>query len=286
MIVLVFEYIHVVYEQLMIVAWMLILGGEFDMIVNLDGANEITSPHWLNTEQGLFPFFPAWWNVLAETTTVQTMLAGQISILRDKQKVLQGWESRWHWSATVGLATRIGLESITSQIRALHPELSEASGAYSLARHGPKGVYQNEEEMQKAAVEVWHRSSVLLANMAGQAGAEYYHFLQPNQYIPGSKPLTTKELAIAYNPGSRAERLWRKTYSLLLQYGKELRKRNINFFDLTQIFSNNHETLYRDACCHFNQRGYELIADAMLRHILETTNIPGLAPSGDQLLSP
>ena len=266
-------------QQLLIAAWKLILGGEFDLIVNLDGTNEISQIHD-NRRSGVFPFFPFGWSALVETTAEETMLMGHIKVLRDEQEVLRAGirESGWFWSAAFGLDAKIRLEKIESRIRALHHELTKSRGTYNGERHGPRDIYRNEEDTRQAGVEVWHRGSVLLASLAREAGAEYYHFLQPTQYLPGSKPLTERELAIAYD--SKFEKNRRESYLLLAQFGEEMKRRNINFFDLTQIFSNNHETLYRDKCCHFNKRGYQLLAEAMLRRILDTTNIPGLAPPG------
>ena len=272
-------------QQSIIVAYMLILGGEFDMLVNLDGYNE-TMMTVTNARNGIFPFFPHQWSSQVGMTAGQTLLAGHVKVLRDAQAALLDWtrESPWFRSAAFGLAARARLNGIESRIHNLHHELAESDGSWSLEKHGPRaGAYRNEETIRRASARVWYRGSVLLANLARHVGAEYYHFLQPNQYIPGSKPLTSKELASAYSSNSWKEENWRESYPLLLRIGNELRKQNIDYFDLTQIFSNNHETLYRDICCHFNRRGRELLADAMLRRILETTNVPGLACSGDRL---
>ena len=117
-------------------------------------------------------------------------------------------------------------------------------------------------------------------DVAERNGMEYYHFLQPNQYLPGSKPLSNQEMAKAYLPDTPRARNVRNVYPLLIRQGRYLSNHGVRFFDLTQIFRDNHETLYRDDCCHFNRRGYELLAEAMLGRILETTDIPQLAPAG------
>ena len=119
----------------------------------------------------------------------------------------------------------------------------------------------------------------MLAHLAKQAGAEIYHFQQPNQYVPGSKPLTKQELAVAFRPGLAESEKLQKGFSLLRQFGGEIRKRNIDYFDLTQFFSNSHESLYSDDCCHLTQRGRELLAETVLRRILATTpTFPALCP--------
>ncbi len=41
----------------------------------------------------------------------------------------------------------------------------------------------------------------------------------------------------------------------------------MRFVDLTRIFADVRETIYRDACCHYNRTGNEMIAERMAREI-------------------
>ena len=57
---------------------------------------------------------------------------------------------------------------------------------------------------------------------------------------------------------------------LVARAGTIQKQGDFRFFDLTQIYSNNNETLYVDDCCHLNQRGYELMAVAIADRIART----------------
>ena len=46
-----------------------------------------------------------------------------------------------------------------------------------------------------------------------------------------------------------------------------MQDQGINYFDLTGIFLDHPETLYRDNCCHLNARGNELLAAAMVERM-------------------
>ena len=254
-------------QQLMIVAYMLTLGGEFDIIVNLDGFNEIEAPH-ANNKKKLFPFFPALWDLMASVTTDQIALIGHIRVLRDKRDRMMSSEisNILCWSAAFGLVHRTLLERIDNEIRSLHHRLADMKSEHSLEKNGPEvRRYQIEEEIRQDAVRVWYRDSVLLAGLAKEAGATYYHFLQPNQYFPDSKPLSEEEREKFYISGSGREANFQKTYPLLIEFGNRLKEHDINYFNLTQMFKNNHETLYRDDCCHFNAAGMELVAREIAR---------------------
>ena len=98
-------------------------------------------------------------------------------------------------------------------------------------------------------------------------GIEYYHFLQPNQYVPDSKPLSAEEVADAWRANHPYRTPALEGYPRLVRYGRRLRRNGIAFHDLTGIFRERPETLYRDTCCHLNQAGNTLLAEAIRRVI-------------------
>ena len=145
---------------------------------------------------------------------------------------------------------------------------------YSLEKHGPRRTYAL-DELRRTAAEVWYQGARVLAGLAKRHGAEYYHFLQPNQYVPGAKPLTDEELAKVFRPDRPWAKEVRSVYPLLAEHGRRLREQGVEFFDLSRIFANDRETLYKDDCCHLNERGNELLAAAMLRRIIEAADTDG-----------
>jgi hypothetical protein len=99
------------------------------------------------------------------------------------------------------------------------------------------------------------------------AGTQYFHFLQPNQYVPDSKPLSREELDGAFDPNHPYRPGVLNGYPLLSAAGRALQERGITFTDLTMLFSDCNETAYSDRCCHFNKLGNETIAQAIAREI-------------------
>jgi hypothetical protein len=87
--------------------------------------------------------------------------------------------------------------------------------------------------------------------------------LQPNQYLSGSKPLSQEERASAFNPAIADD--YNKAMRLAQEAVPKLRSNGVKIYDLTQAFADVHETLYVDACCHFNCRGNEVLATALLK---------------------
>ena len=255
-------------QQALIAANMLLLGGEFDLLVNLDGFNEAWGSGGVNYGEGVFPFFPNYWDSRAGLTAGEILLAGRIGLLRREQARLAaaGEGSPLRYSAVFGLVNRWRQERVAAEIILLNHELAAMAGDYSLEKYGPRS-WREEGAVFAAVARAWYRGSLTLARLAELGGAEYYHFLQPNQYVPAAKPLSAAEREQAYAPGSTYGRAVARGYPLLRRFNKDLQREGINYFDMTGIFAGNGETLYRDECCHLNDRGYELLAAEMLRRL-------------------
>ncbi len=259
-------------QQVMQISNTLSLGGEYDIIVNLDGYNELIFALRNYYDDGVSPFFPHLWHLLHQSPTdAQKLTLSRIYTLRQREERLAASAAAepWRWSALYGIVNRYLRESAATQILYLNHELSDAlSSEYTLHRYGPVlPIVPDEYELSSMALRVWYRSSVLLDNLSRTAGAEYYHFQQPNQYVPDSKPLSDLELDCCYNSQKRALRAYPDTSQLRRRLGDELRQRGINYYDLTRIFADNRETLYKDDCCHLNARGNELLAASMVQHL-------------------
>ena len=255
-------------QQTLIVANTLLLGGEFDLIINLDGRNEVVGSAQLGFWKDTFPFYPHWWRGQVRLTATELLLAGRIGALRREQARLMAAEetSPLRRSAVFGLANRWRQERIAAEIIQLNQELATAASAYNLEKHGPRN-WREEGKLLREAAQGWYRGALTLARLAELGGAEYYHFLQPNQYALNSKPLSAEELEQHYRPEGFHGYFAGRGYALLTGLNPALHRQGINYFDLTGIFAAHPETLYRDKCCHLNGRGYELLAAEMVQRL-------------------
>ena len=255
-------------QQLYIASFMLTMGGNLDLLVNLDGHNEMRSSY-LNFTNDIFPFFPDDWDALFAQSREEILLAGQIRAARGQLSQLQqaGPSSPFRYTALYGILRRYQIRQAETRIAQLNYTLANHQPARSLEQRGPSIPFHNTAQVHQEAVRVWYRSSALLSRLAAAAGADYYHFLQPNQYIPNSKPLSLKEQRERYILNAIPRTDYPNTYPLFQQFGQDLQRQGVHYFDLSQIFHDRPETLYRDVCCHLNQRGNELLAAAMVQHL-------------------
>ena len=252
-------------QQLMVVNYLLALGAEFDVLINIDGFNEIVLPPLENVPYKVFTAFPrSWQNFATETGDLAVLrLVGRIAYLRLQTRDAARFFGRppLRYSPTLNLAWRWYYsrqeQSLVSDINELN--LLNLQGR-NFAASGPSQNFADDAELLEHCARVWARSSLQIHQLCTAEGIRYFHFLQPNQYVSGSKPMNADERALAIVPGYPAEKYVAAGYPVLQREGARLAGRGVEFTDLTGIFADHPEPVYRDSCCHLNRRGNELLA--------------------------
>jgi hypothetical protein len=98
-------------------------------------------------------------------------------------------------------------------------------------------------------------------------GMRYHHFLQPNQYVPGSKPMGAAEKAVAYRTDSENRLPVERGYPLLQAEGARLARLGVDFHDLSRLYAAVPQPLYIDDCCHLNREGNAIMGEVVGRVI-------------------
>ena len=268
-------------QQLMQLAYLLSLGAEFDAVINVDGFNEVALGPSENLPKGVFPAYPRSWYFLTGQINDPEELA-KLSRLTERREQRESWarffaKTRLASSNVFLVLWRIGDSLLTRSWAAISQELArttvQAKGGYSVT--GPQTDLA-EEDMFELLATVWRNGSLRMRALCEAFGTEYFHFLQPNQYVEGSKPMQSEERFIAMNPKHPYGQSARKGYPYLIEHGKALSRARVNFHDLTPIFAENSSSLYKDACCHLNEAGYQIVAARMAELMLEDGFARGL----------
>jgi hypothetical protein len=265
-------------QQLMSLEYVLALGGEFDIVINLDGFNEIAWPDRNLAAGGYHLYPPGWpWVVNRLPNPDSRRMVGKIVYLADQRAE---WASFFRrpplcWSITAALIWKLRDHALDRDQVESEEALTKRDKIDFLPYEcGPPNQFRDEADMMRQLVDDWERGSQLIADVCRARGIRYYHFLQPNQYVPGSKTLTGEERKTAFSPTRDTQRYVNVGYPLLREAGRRLVRAGVNFRDLSMIFAPIRDTLYVDVCCHFNRTGNELVAAEVARTILETPEPP------------
>ena len=256
-------------QQLFLFSEMLLLGVPLDAVVSLDGFNELALGHE-SSRRGYHPLFPhrQFWESavsVASGRMTDEQIEGTAEILRLRRKAdgLRASLAESFWGRSEVVRALVGVRIQRAETAAAITEKS----LRETAREESDDPFVNLSEdclgedsnCYALVAEMWQRASIQMDALARDHGIPFVHALQPSQYVEGSKPLSRAELRQAYDP----EAAWSQSaiagYPLLIQAGEALRREGVDFHDLTPIFRDHEEDLYRDRCCHFNARGSKIV---------------------------
>lgn len=263
-------------QQLFALQYVLALSGDVDHVVNVDGFNEVVLPLTDNRPFGVALHYPRAWPLFASRgldPEAQTRL-GELSQLaaqrRERARDLSA--SGWRRSAlallvwsTLDAADAASSETVRADLRR---HLEARGERRSLQEVGPPDGDLDEAEARARCVDLWRRDSLELARLAASHGASYLHVLQPNQYAASKRRFTTWEQANAFTePDHDYRRNAEAGYPLLREAGRSLVADGVDFVDLTGVLDGDPETVYRDRCCHLNERAYGEVARAIVERL-------------------
>jgi len=255
-------------QQLMTVAYLVALGQRVDILVNLDGFNDVVLHVNEDAAARVFPAYPRRWHQRVERALSRDEFRTMVRRLEieDRRRSYARTFSRFplrtlNTTNVVYLVLNARLETQLAEAdRALLA--AERRTRAPLVATGPPIEFASTGELFTFLVDLWRRSSYAIHELAAGSGTRYYHFLQPNQYVPAAKPIGREEMRVAMtNPAYR--QTVETAYPLLREAGRALTAKGVRFHDLTRIFTAHPEPLYVDTCCHVNDRGNRIIADRM-----------------------
>ncbi len=257
-------------QQLMLVAYLLNLGFEPEVVVNIDGFNEAAFGVQ-NADYGVHPAHPS------------AHHAGHLDAsgrggLVERELALSAWDLARRARRFYARAQGLGLfrSSLTglfvrTRVRLMRAAWSSANQAHAehlrtLAEPGSKGprFTADDDEVSSIVVDSWERASRSLAALCEAHGAAYLHVLQPTLFDLGSKPLTAGEEAFLETtpdtePAARGVRL---VYPRLRERGAHLAAEGFAFLDASLVFEQTEDELYYDFC-HFVRAGNDILAEAI-----------------------
>lgn len=256
-------------QQLMALNYFLSLGAEYDLVINLDGFNEIALPFADNLPFKVTSSYPRHWHLYSRKkldSRIQLLLAKQIGTQERTKELNSSFAKGLMGKSNFGLLLW-DMKHQQMQVEAFNLEQqlrdAMANSASDYQATGPWTGMEDTLSFFNEQANVWKESSLLISGLSKVKGFDYYHFLQPNQYVKGSKQLTEEEYRVAYQDSFAYKTAVEIGYSMLQLKGEELLHNGISFTDLTPLFKNEKQSVYRDKCCHFNELGYKQIAKSI-----------------------
>lgn len=263
-------------QHLMALNYVLALGGELDVLINVDGYNEIALTLAENVAGHTFAAYPNNWDARLEAAVDPNVASLSYRLLRTRA-LRQEWAEwiqhswlRHTWTGTMVWAVRDHfLQAERLQLANDYRAHRDRDG-HGFERDGPRQTFKSSDETYSHAVSLWAECSRLQAQICQARGIRYLHCLQPNQYHTGSKSLSAYELQECFVEDQEYGLAVKRGYPQMIDEGLKLRPHGVDFHDLTRLFTDQTETIYSDYFCHYNQTGNDLLAAAVARLLLDS----------------
>lgn len=274
-------------QQLNIINDFIAQGAHFDIVINIDGFNEVSHPSVHNIPNRVSPFFPSGWSDRTGEVSSNESLArlGEITILQNIRAKAARLYNKVGMGVTLGTVWSIFDQLISQRIHKMealrlqnkNDKIILTDNALSMSSSGKIsfGSYREYpfDELYPDIANHWAISSAIIHNTTTASGGYYFHFLQPNQYDSSSKLLSKEESEIAISPTNPYKQGVELGYPLLRTAGEALVISGVDFCDTSNLFLDHPETLYVDDCCHYNKAGEDILVNFIGEHIVKSNGV-------------
>lgn len=255
-------------QQLFLLNFFLVQGQKFDLVLNIDGFNEIALSD-RNREYKVDPSMPSAQHIAAFAKYLSREQLDS-SYIRLLAKLLTAKEQA---TRTQKISDSSRFASIAFIYRFFHiwhsktyveaqlefDKIGTDLDSTSLIQLQTITEYKNFQDIKNKSLTLWLESSKMMKTLSEESGIPYLHILQPNQYV-SKKSFSEEEKKLALTDSAYNVEAIRSGYEALKGAAQTFKEHGLQFFDATGIFDNETSITFSDNCCHLNQRGNDILA--------------------------
>lgn len=268
-------------QQLLILNYFLALGQELDLVVNIDGFNEVALSN-LNNKNQINLAMPSIQHISPLTSLANNSLSikamqATIRIKENKTRINEGLESLQHCSlAACDALTSVYVQNLVNNYRKdiilfekerSKKQKDEEESVIFINKN--KSILEDSAAFEQMAWN-WAKSSIFMHKVLSASNVPYFHVLQPNQYYQTKRVFGEAEKRIAFNKDTPYSKAVELGYPAILSKFPNLQKNNINILNGVKVFDKTKDAVYVDSCCHYNQAGEVIFSNYVGSSILES----------------
>jgi hypothetical protein len=267
-------------QQLLILNYFLALGQELDMVVNIDGFNEVALSN-LNNKNQVDLAMPSIQHIgplanFANNSLSTKAMQATLRIQENKTRINHGLSSLQRCSlAACDALTSVYVHNLVNNYKTdvikfekeRTKQQKNDSGSVIYINTN-KSVLEDSLAFEEMAWN-WAKSSIFMHKVLSASNVPYFHVLQPNQYYQTKRVFGEAEKQIAFNKETPYAKSVQIGYPALFKKFPNLKKNNINILNAVNVFDRTKDAVYVDSCCHYNKAGEVIFSDYVDRSILE-----------------
>jgi hypothetical protein len=267
-------------QQLLILNYFLALGQELDMVINIDGFNEVALAN-LNNQNKIDMAMPSVQHILPLTNLANNSLSLKamkttIAIQENKAKIDRGLKDLQNCKlAACNALTSVYIQNLLNNYRTdviqfekERGTTTENDGGSAVFINTNKAVLKDDVAFEKMAWN-WAKSSIFMNKVLSASKVPYFHVIQPNQYYQTKRVFSEAEKQIAFNKETPYDKSVKLGYPALFEKLPNLAKNKVNVLNAVNVFDNTKDIVYVDSCCHYNETGEVIFSDYIGSSILE-----------------
>ncbi len=271
-------------QQLLLLNYFLALGQEFDLVINIDGFNEVVLAE-INHQRNIDVAMPSSQHLMPlvslannsfSTENLEKILAIQ-TYQRRLTDNLNFQENCWLASCYVwGIFRNQHLNNRYQQaVRDFDRDrtVSTDTSDSIFYLNQPQTRLDNTQVFEQMT-NLWMNASLSMKNVLAAQNIPYFHVLQPNQYYQTQRQFTSEERNQAITPNHPYSQGVIQGYPQLLKKAEILQENQVNFINAVTALDREKSTVYSDDCCHYNALGQQqfaqFVADEIVKILQQT----------------
>jgi hypothetical protein len=266
-------------QQLLILNYFLALGQELDMVVNIDGFNEVALSN-LNNKNKIDLAMPSLQHILPLTNLANNSLSikamkATVRIQENKARINQALTTLQNCTlAACDAFTSVYIQNLvnnykTDVIKFEQARTKQQDGGSVIYINTNKSVLQDSVAFEQMA-QNWAKSSIFMHKVLSASNVPYFQVLQPNQYYQTKRVFGEAEKQIAFNQETPYAKAVEIGYPALFKKFPNLAKNHIDILNGVKVFDKTKDAVYVDSCCHYNKAGEVIFSNYVGSYILES----------------
>jgi hypothetical protein len=264
-------------QQLLVLTYFLEIGQPFDLVVNIDGFNDVALAR-LNDERGLDISMPSAQhleglvNLVNQATLTPEKLESLATIqrLRVRMTDLAARAQRAPFAVMHVVFDRLYRRTADQYSRELgrFNNLPSNASQNSVIQVTGRVRSRDESTLFTDMATEWATASLLMHDLLASRGVPYVHVLQPNQYFT-MRRFSADEARVALSEESPYRTAAARGYPALIAASASLAAKE-RFVNATGVFDREPAAVYMDNCCHYTRTGNFVLADFIAKSILSS----------------
>jgi hypothetical protein len=262
-------------QQLLVLTYFLEIGQPFDLVVNIDGFNDVALAR-LNDARGLDISMPSAQhleglvNLVNQATLTPEKLDALATIqrLRARMTDLAAQAQRTPLAAIHVVVDRLYRRTVDQYSRELgrFNNLPSNTSPNSLIQVTGRVTSRDESTLFADMAAEWATASLMMNDLLTSRGVPYVHVLQPNQYFT-TRRFSADQSRVALSEDSPYREAAARGYPALIAASAALAAKE-RFVNATGVFDREPAPVYMDNCCHYTRTGNFILADFIAKAIL------------------